>query len=508
MKTKLVFKYINLGFPCYCLCLVFFVCATSCNNERVENSAAPDPPNILFIAVDDLNDWIGCLQGHPQALTPNIDRLAAKGTLFTNAHAQSPLCNPSRTSVLTGYRPSSTGIYGLSPWIRDVDSLKHFITLPQYFSKNGYTTYGGGKVFHGGYGRQATDREFDSVGPGAGVKVHPPTKLVGETPGGNNPWVDWGPFSLRPQDLQDYDVASWAVNVLKNTNENPYFLAVGFFLPHVPLYAPDSFFAQFPRNTLKMPITNFHDREDTPRASWFNHWDVPEPRWKWFREHNQDTLFVQSYLAAISFMDSQLGRVLDALEERPDHKRTIVVLWSDHGFHLGEKGISGKNTLWEESTRVPLIFVGPGIERGRVDSPAELLDIYPTLLELCGLPVKQDLEGHSLVPQLRRSGLKRFWPAITTNNYNNHSVRTQNWRYVRYADGSEELYDHSVDSLEWNNLIGTKACDFWKDSLRQWIPEVNKKPYVGDYQRILELKDGTPYWQGTRIPEDAPIPGL
>ncbi len=488
---------------------LFFSMTFSCSEKPKVSSAEAIKPNVLFIAIDDLNDWVGCLDGHPQVKTPNIDRLAAKGTLFTNAHTQSPICNPSRTSVLTGYRPSTTGIYGLSPWIREVPELKDLMTIPQYFSANGYKTYSGGKIFHAGYGRRETDSEFDSLGPNSGVKKHPPRKLAGETPGGNNPWVDWGSFSLDDNEIQDYDVATWASELLKDQPEAPYFLSVGFFLPHVPLYAPEASFDLYPKETLIMPPMLENDREDTPRSSWYNHWDVPEPRWKWFREQKQDSVFVQSYLAAISFMDSQVGRVLDALEENGQAENTIIVLWSDHGFHLGEKEISGKNTLWERSTRVPLIFAGNGIGKGKeAEAPVELLDIYPTLNELCGFPKKDGLEGHSLLPQLKNNTADRAWPAITTNNYNNHAVRTEKWRYIRYGDGAEELYNMNDDPNEWINLIGDSKYGYISDSLKKWLPKKNKLPYVGNYQRILEYTEGKIIWQDKPILPDDTIPGF
>lgn len=341
------------------------------------------------------------------------------------------------------------------------------------------------------------------------MKKAPAQKLAGETPGGNNPWVDWGNFGLSSKDVQDYDVASWAVKELGKKREGPYFLGVGFFLPHVPLYAPDSAFARFPISTVQMPKLLQNDREDTPRASWYNHWDVPEPRWEWFQRQGQDTLFVQSYLAAISFMDDQVGRVLAALEKREDKENTIVVLWSDHGFHLGEKGISGKNTLWQPSTRVPLLFKGPGIRPAqRAQQPVELLDIYPTLLDLCGLPEKKGLEGHSLSPLLKDARGERPWPAITTNNYQNHAVRTADWRYIQYADGSEELYHLATDPEEWNNLIGAKGYEDIKKDLKRWLPKENVLPWVGNYQRILEFRNGVPIWQNEAILPTMPIPGI
>jgi arylsulfatase A-like enzyme len=194
----------------------------------------PQKPNILFIAIDDQNDWIGALGGHPQARTPNIDALARRGTLFTNAHAQSPLCNPSRTSLMTSLRPSTTGIYGLAPWYRDLDEWKDAVSLPRFLAQNGYRTYSTGKIYHGGYGREETDEEFHVLGPPASVGARPEKKLV-NTPS-THPLMDWGTFPHRDEDKGDWQVASWAVERLNEGPEEPFFLSAGFFLPHVPLY--------------------------------------------------------------------------------------------------------------------------------------------------------------------------------------------------------------------------------------------------------------------------------
>ena len=207
-------------------------------------------------------------------------------------------------------------------------------------------------------------------------------------------------------------------------------------------------------------------------------------------------------------MDSQVGRVLEALAESGQADNTIVVLWSDHGFHLGEKLITGKNTLWDRSARVPLIFAGPGIEKGVCSKPAELLDIYPTLLELTGLPTKDDLEGHSLVPQLKDAKAIRPWPAITTHNHDNHGIRSEHWRFIRYADGSEELYDLRDDPNEWTNLIGHKGTLQIAAEHRKWLPKVNRKPAPGSRHRVLIYKDGQANWQGEDISKDDPIPEI
>ena len=257
--------------------------------------------------------------------------------------------------------------------------------------------------------------------------------------------VDWGTFPHDDKDKGDSLVADWAVEKLKSDQlpEEPFFLSVGFFLPHVPCYATQKWF-DLPPGSEYQTTTDPRRRPGRHATAipWYIHWKLPEPRLKFLEESNETLNITRSYLACISFVDHQVGRVLDALEESGVADNTIVVLWSDHGFHLGEKQITGKNTLWDRSTRVPLIFAGPGIsENAKTGQPAELLDIYPTLLELTGLPANENNEGISLLPQLKDATTKRERPAITSHGPGNHGVRSENWRYIRYADGSEELYD-------------------------------------------------------------------
>lgn len=464
-------------------------------------------PNILFISIDDQNDWIGCLGGHPQAKTPNIDQIASQGTVFLNAHCQAPLCNPSRTSLMTGRRPSSTGIYGLSPWFRDVPELADIVTLPQFLHAHGYTNYSTGKIYHGGYGRKKTDTEFQFLGPPAGVGVRPKEKLV-NTPAAH-PLVDWGTFPHKDEDKGDYQVASWAVKTLNEKPKEPFCLSVGFFLPHVPCYATQKWFDLYPEDEVQVPEIIADDRADTPRFSWYLHWKLPEPRLKFLKEANQWKNLTRSYLACTSFVDAQIGRVMAALQENGYADNTIIVLWSDHGWHIGEKEITGKNTLWDDGTRVPLIFAGPGITAGQVcTQPAELLDIYPTLSELAGMEVPETLEGHSLVPQLVDAKTKRQWPAITTHNHDNHGIRTERWRFIQYADGSQELYDMQADPNEWKNLAGESQYDPIIKKLAQFLPPKSKMPAPGSKHRVLTYTDGIAIWEGEEIKEGQPIPEI
>jgi arylsulfatase A-like enzyme len=466
-------------------------------------------PNVLFVAIDDLNDWVGPLGGHPQAKTPNMDRLAARGTTFTSAHCQAPLCNPSRTSILTGLRPSTTGVYALAPWFRTSDKLRDHETLFQSFHKSGYATLTCGKVFHDAYppklDRKDNGPEVDVWGTHGGFQPRPKAKFV--TTPDNIPLMDWGPFPEKDEECYDHDVATWAVEQLKKPPKAPFFLAVGFRHPHVPCYAPQKWFDLYPDATLVMPPVKDDDRDDLPRFASYLHWKLPEPRLKWLRENNQWRPLVRAYLASISYVDSQVGRLLDALAASGLEKTTVVVLWSDHGWHLGEKGITGKNTLWERSTRVPLIFAGPGVASGtKCGRPAELLDAYPTLLDLCGLPPKTGLEGISLVPQLKDASAPRDRPAITTHNPGNHAVRTEQWRYIRYADGSEELYDRAADPHEWTNLAADPRHADVKTQLAKWVPATSAAPLPGSAGRILTYDNGEPVWEGKPIGPNDPFP--
>ena len=488
--------------------------ATELSSGKKKSSGKKNKrPNILFIAIDDQNDWIGCLGGHPQVQTPHIDGLAKRGTVFLNAHCQSPLCNSSRTSLMTGLRPSTTGIYGLAPWFRQVQEFKDVVSLPQFLKKHGYRTYTAGKIYHGGYGRRKNDKEFDVLGPPSGVGVRPPKPLV-KTPA-NHPLVDWGVFPHEDKDKQDWKVATWAVEQLKQKPDEPFFLSVGFFLPHVPCYATQKWFDLYPEDSLKLPPVLDDDRADTPRFSWYLHWKLPEPRLKFLKEANQWKNLVRSYLACTSFVDDQVGRILQSLKKNGLEESTIVVLWSDHGWHLGEKQITGKNTLWDRSTRVPLIFAGPGVEgNGRCTQPAELLDMYPTLLDLCDLPKNKKLEGISLRPQLQDAKTVRDRPAITTHNHDNHGIRSERYRYIVYADGTEELYDIQADPNEWKNLLAkgtasSKEIQKVVANHRRWIPRINRKPAPKSASRILTYdKNGKTIWQGKEIKPDDKIPEI
>ena len=410
------------------------------------------PPNVLFIAVDDLNDWIGCLGGHPQVRTPNLDRLAARGMVFANTSCPAPICTPARTAVLTGKHPSSSGLYFLAPTFRDTPTLKDAVTLPQHFREHGYHTMSVGKVFHGQHDAPSWDEDgriINNYGPS------PDTKL--SYPKGHPLW-DWGAYPTDESATPDERIADWAVQRLNRPYDQPFFLAAGFFRPHVPMYAPPKWFEAYPEGKTTMPEVGPADRDDvSDYAMKLTHAAVA-PRHADVLELGQWEHAVRSYLASVSYVDHQIGKVLDALAHSPHAAQTLVVFWADHGFHLGEHRRWGKRSLWEESTRVPMILAGPGIRPGRTDQPTGTIDLYPTLTELAGLPSREGLDGDSLAPLLT-DPQTTDWRAATVCTFGpgNHGVRSRRYRYIRYADGSEELYDHDQDPYEWRNLAYDKA---------------------------------------------------
>ena len=469
-------------------------------------------PNVVVIAIDDLNDWVGCLDGHKLAQTPNIDALAARGTLFASAHCQSPLCNPSRTSLFTGLRPGTTGIYGLAPTHWNTEQWRDVRTLPQSLRAAGYRTAAVGKIYHGmPQDESLRRREFDTIAPPMGRGPLPDEKLVPDTPPHNHQLMDWGTFPHSDDAKPDSKATDWAVDYVERAGKTnrPFALFVGYALPHVPCYVTPQWYNRFPGDDSVLPPVLLNDRADTPRFSWYLHWTLPEPRLAWLRKHDQWRNLCRSYLASTTFVDAQVGRLMNQLKASGLDDNTLVVLWSDHGYHLGEKEISGKNTLWERSTRVPLVFAGPGVTAGgRCDSPVELLDVYPTLVEVLKLPPVEHLEGHSLSPQLVDAAAPREFPAVTTHNQGNHSVRTATHRYIRYADGTEELYDMVADPNEWNNLIDDLKLAEHVVRLRQYIPKNDRPMAAGSQHRTLvyDRSRDVAIWEDIEVRRNDPIP--
>jgi len=425
------------------------------------------PPNVLLIAIDDLNDWIGCMGGHPQAQTPHMDRLAARGVLFNNAHCQSPVCNPSRASMMTSLYPSTTGVYFLNPDLSESPVAKKNALLPKRFQGEGYYVTGAGKLFHGGQ----NNRYWPNYAGGFGGFGPFPKKKISPFPG-MKLW-DWGVFPEKDDLMPDYKIAAWGAEQLAKQYDRPLFLATGFYTPHVPQYAPQKWFDLYPMETLQLPEVVANDLKDISEyginLTRLRH---VAPTMDWVEENDQLKLLVQSYLACISFTDHQIGKLLDALDASPYKDDTYIVLYTDHGFHQGEKERFAKRSLWEDGTRTPMIIAGPGIVKGKVCSkPAQLLDIYPTLLELTGLEADPKHEGNSLVPLLKDP--QAAWPhyARTSFGPGNYSIVSEDFRYICYNDGSEEFYDRRKDTHEWNNVITNPEYAAVIKKHRAQIPE-------------------------------------
>lgn len=458
----------------------FLILIFGCNNN--ENKQVKNPPNVLMICIDDLNDWLGCMDGHPNAKTPNIDRLAAEGVLFTNAHCQAPLCGPSRASLMTGLRPSTTGIYGMIDddlIDKDNPSTEGIVFLPEYFKNKGYHTMGIGKIFH----HHAPDGVFDESGgrvPGFGPT--PPERFVWSGQPGKEGYsrtsTDWGAFPEADSLMPDFQSTQWTIERLNRDFDQPFFLAVGFLRPHVPWYVPQKWFDLHPLEDIKTPPYLESDLDDLP-AIVREIDDLPMmPTTEWAIESGEWPKIIQAYLACVSFVDFYVGEILNALENSEYAENTIVVLWSDHGYRLGEKGTFAKHCLWEEGTKAPLIFAGPGIEKGKIiHSPAEMLSIYPTLLEMSNLEPYLKNEGVSLAPVLKgeTESVQDF--ALTTYGWGNHGIRTENLRYIRYNDDSEEFYDHRTDPNEWYNLAQKNEGADEIQTLKKFLPEQDR-PYA------------------------------
>ena len=411
-------------------------------------------PNVLFIVIDDMNDNISLLDSKSQIKTPNLKRLAKRGTLFTRAYCISAACNPSRVATLTGLRPSTSGVYkNASDWRKALPNRK---TIMQQFQAAGYSVRGAGKIFHhklkGAFHDKASFDDFLHMAP-----QNMPTKKLNKAPEYGSRNTDWGIWPAEEKDTIDFRTIEYCISNLKNPpKDKPLFLACGIFKPHSPFFAP----SKYHKNTtiISKPKRLENDWDDLPSGAnnlmngtkWF---------WKGMTKLDQKIPgsyqnFIDAYAACCRFADAQVGRLLDALDNSPIAKNTIVVLWSDHGFHLGEKNHIEKFALWEKTNHIPFIISAPNVTtpNSRCDQPIDLTVLYPTLLELCGLKKDLRCDGPSAVPLLHDP--KALWhhPAISTYEKGNRSIRTKRWRYIRYNDGSEELYNHDYDPNEWTNL--------------------------------------------------------
>ena len=507
---------------------VFFVSLFILGLSKIskdEEQPEKHKPNIIFIAIDDINDWVGYLGGHDgmKIHTPNIDKLANESMIFTNAHTPSPACAPARAAILSGVHHARSGIqnthWGDGPKWRNFPGLKDVETLEQFFKNRGYKTLGAGKIYHSqappwAPTSQIEPENWDFYYPSKFIshpyQIRAPKEVIypeevdnkgrpGDRDGtGESSWWTWGPIPVSDEKMADYHIVDWANYQLDLKHEKPFFLAVGTWKPHDPWEVPQKYFDLYPMKDVVLPTYRKNDLEDS-----FDH----GRRWiqQWVEENKQWKKIIQSYAAAISFSDAMIGRLIDKIKNSSYANNTIIVLWSDHGMHMGEKENIEKFTLWERSTRVPLILsypkmIKPGL---RCDQPVSLMDIYPTLVELTGYEKPDHLDGKSLVPQIEDPSLltspviSSYQFSWTEKPYAAHAVRSMNHRYIYYPDiGLEELYDHQIDHNEWFNVAykpeNKKIIENHRKVLLEMLPELtwnNQIPegYIIDYKGNINV---------------------
>ncbi len=431
------------------------------------DAAKPAKPNVLFIAVDDLNHWLTFLGRNPQAQTPNFDRLAKMGVSFTNAYCAVPACEPSRCALMSGRRPWVSGCY------KNGHKWKKYHKpgegLAAQFLKSGYHVAGAGKIYHS---MQYHETEWTEYMSTAGLSHNGPgvKKMDGFHDDVTHP-------NLKDDDLIDWHTTNYCIERLQRDSDQPFFIACGLYKPHLPFVAPRKYYDAFPLDSIKLPPTKENDLDDIPSAG--VKMAGPNKDHAKFLKSGRWKAAIQSYLATCAYADMNVGRLLDAYDKSPQKDNTIIVFWTDHGWSLGEKQHWRKFALWEEPTRTPVIWVVPGVTEAGSSCSAtiDLMSIYPTLCELVGFDKPGHVNGHSVVPLLKNPKADWSFPAITTHGYNNHAVRSQSHRYIRYANGEEELYDSKSDPYEWKNLAGDPEFTSIKTALAKWLPtEQVKEP--------------------------------
>jgi arylsulfatase A-like enzyme len=461
-------------------------------------------PNVLFISIDDLNDWIEPLGGYPQARTPNLKRFAEESVNFTHAYCSSPSCGPSRTAIMTGLAPYTSGVYSNYQDWREV--IKDYKSIGKYFRENGYYSAGAGKIYHyhmvdpscwDQYWPSQTKNMPDEYLPQEHAPNYDPEKDIYKTinmPEFENMYkmFDWASLDIDDSLMGDYKSVEWVSEQLRKDQNKPFFLACGIYRPHVPWYVPKEYFDMFPLDAVELPTVLGNDLDDVGervkdiarRGGNYHKHVLGAGQWK---------KAVQGYLASIAFADAMFGRLLEALKSSKYSDNTVVVVWSDHGWQLGEKEHWRKFALWENVVKSVLMIKVPkgtvGLSEGSKNGTSchrivSLQDIYPTLIGLCGLDKRKGIDGNSLVPLLKNPKAKWDHPAVTTYDFSEFSIRTEKFRYSVYIDGSEELYDHTKDPEEWTNLANSPKYTRIKRQLKEHIPE-NPAPLIQTSLKLM-----------------------
>lgn len=433
---------------------------------------AAEKPNVLFIAVDDLNHWVHYLGRNKQSVTPNIDALAKRGVRFTRSYCAAPVCNPSRAALMTGMRPSTTGVYENNNDWRTVVPIDKPLTSA--FRSGGYFVCGAGKIYHESYARP---EEWDHYMDRKGKKHSNPTPAEGQSDGVGG--IKFAPIDCKDEDIDDYDITNYGIEQLGKKHDKPFFLAVGLHKPHMPWFVPRKYYEMFPLDQIQLPPTKEGDLADIPpsgvkmaRPTGDHAEMLQSGRWK---------EAIQGYLAACAYTDMNIGRLMAAFDKSAFKDNTVIVFWGDHGWHLGEKEHWRKFALWEEATRAPLIWVAPGVTKPDAvcERTVDYMHIYPTLMDLCGIAKPAHVEGPSIKALLADPSAAWATPALTTHLFNNHGIRSEGWRYIRYANGEEELYNEATDPYEWTNLASDSKYASTKAELAKMIPASNHEDIGG-----------------------------
>lgn len=468
------------------------------------NLAQEQRLNIVMISIDDLNDWVGVYGGHPQVKTPNIDKLAEKAMVFQNASCPAPVCGPSRSALLSGFMPATTGLYRNAHNMLHSEIVQTNATLPEYFSKNGYVTISSGKIFHKHATENGVDHghwafdiwEHETGGGGIqedkffsrddgiinGKKIENPKYTEG---GGSS--FEFGPTEGGKEVTKDYRTAKWFEQKLQEDYDKPFFMSVGISRPHLPFIVPEEYFDMYSLDTLIVPEYRWDDLDDIVDENGNTVYE-PHDDFLWYEHYGIHKETVRAYMAATSYADECAGVVLDALENSKYADNTIVMVWGDHGWHLGEKLQSRKAKLWREATQLPLIVHVPGMDSKQdCYRNVNLIDLYPTLIDLCNLPEKE-LDGKSFKPLLENPTMQWDPTTLTTMGRGNHSVMSEKWHYI-IRNGAEELYNLEEDPMEFVNLANnsSRKVKKVKKYMKSFLPEKNAES-IPKYNRNRSAK--------------------
>lgn len=428
-----------------------FICSILMTSVFLVN-AQSSKPNVLFVVIDDLNDYMSLLQNYPGLKTPNLDKFAKTALTFKKAYCAAPVCNPSRAAFLSGVAPYRTGVYDNDNPLLASPQILQTTFLPEHFKANGYTTVTRGKIFHTVPGAERFHAMWDDDGGKGDYGPYPTEQFIPKTV--RRPInFTYQPWLGAESDHPDNVTADFTIDRLKKSYDKPFFITCGFYKPHNPWTAPKRFFDMYPLESIEMPKVLESDWDDLPPIA--KKWADNPVDFQALKASGHWKPIVRSYLACIAFMDWNLGRVLEALDKSSYKDNTIVCLLADNGFHMGEKKHFAKFALWEQTTHIIHMWRVPAVTpKGAVcQRTVNLLDIYPTLVELCGLSApKQKLDGISIVTLLKNPAAAWDHPSITTYQEGNQAIRTEKYRYIRYSDGEEELYDETTDPREWKNI--------------------------------------------------------